>query len=382
MSSDERSAEHNLASEDVGGSQSRNGFLYQDLCAVRFGIAAINTGNWVEIHCESHGDIRLTGKVAARLIQVKYRSAASKHWSCADLCRSEREGLNSVDDSLLGKLLAQDPLFLNCDFRLVTNEGVSEELRPFHYRWGWSEAKAPANCSGAQDLSRRLSDWTHKCKRTTDDHILAFAVEQHSGDATDLEASIAAELSIVLRTLGIELLMDQLFVTLRTIYFLVHRAAATDKRATPRSGTITLTEFVQQIRDRASDASENTMRLAAVVPGDELRAQLSAAEVGTATISYGIECRRQFMAFWMKNRGTAAGAAIELVIDRVAEIATARLVATLEGGARGQALVDAIIEDIDDYVLAVPVNQRPESPQIAHGVFFYLLTRGRIELAA
>src|SRR5437899_1064340 len=95
--------------EDQSGRRSRSGYRYQDLCALRYCVAAATDGSWEEVWCESHDDVVLVKQSGEgqrhRFVQVKYQSNAGSHWSASRLC-SVPHGKNSIDQSILCKLFS------------------------------------------------------------------------------------------------------------------------------------------------------------------------------------------------------------------------------------------------------------------------------------
>src|SRR5215216_1610082 len=159
-----------------GGRRSRRGYWYQDLCALRYCIRIATDGSWEEVWCESHDDIMLVKRENQgdryRFVQVKFEDAAAQHWSCAQLWGFERVKKSpSIQDSIVVKLFESDHHQGESDFRLVVNEGVSDELRPFYYKWNSREPTIDLTCKGAVILLERLREWTPSSGRTVADFI-------------------------------------------------------------------------------------------------------------------------------------------------------------------------------------------------------------------
>jgi hypothetical protein len=125
---------HNLKPIEVGGTISRDGFIYQDHVVVSLLLEMLDNNNLEEVWCETHDDITLIwrGDIGQEVefVQVKNLSLKS-FWSTAKLCQREKTNINKegTGSSLLEKSFAHDRCDEPCKFRIVTSLPANQSLK-------------------------------------------------------------------------------------------------------------------------------------------------------------------------------------------------------------------------------------------------------------
>jgi hypothetical protein len=126
---DSRPTIFDLPPQEVGGIVSRVGFAFQDHVATSLCLEMLTEEKLAAVWCEAEDDVVLIwlhgGSVQVEFIQVK--GGEPQPWTIAAL--TSRSG-GKVGTSIVEHSLAHDRCREECRFRIVTNRGLSKELRP------------------------------------------------------------------------------------------------------------------------------------------------------------------------------------------------------------------------------------------------------------
>lgn len=373
-----------VAASDDSGRMSRGGYYYQDLCALRYCINIAHTGIWEEVWCESHDDIVLYRKDETaeeyRFIQVKYRYDATQHWSFALLCSCLRS--ETIRDSIIGKIFSKDVYAGKCDFRLVTNEGVMSELRPFLYHWGWLEPSIDITCPEAERLIELLASrgWSSPNAKPTANFVERFAVEQHSATADDLEAVIIRELDRVLRPAVDGLLQDELETVFQILYAIVFRAATISVNRPGNPERILRSQFRNAAISQATIVSQRISDAADTEPATTIRAELES--VGAySLVDSAIELRQSFYRDWRRSAGSARGEALNSALMDIQAICSAATLASLiDPSQAGTALLMTILNQVETQYQQLDWQASGLSLGTVNGMVYFQIGRGRLRL--
>jgi hypothetical protein len=121
---------HAIPLATTGAIPAREGFNLQDHVAASYCIRMISDSQIKEVWSEVQDDVTLIWQAGAseevEYVQVK-GSELDQLWSLALLCQQESGGHGT---SIFERSLSRDSCSESCRFRIVTAEGVKEELRP------------------------------------------------------------------------------------------------------------------------------------------------------------------------------------------------------------------------------------------------------------
>ena len=370
--------------DDHSGRRSRSGYRYQDLCALRYCVSVATDGDWEEVWCESHDDIVLmkqTGLVERhRFVQVKYQANAGSHWSAAQLCRTPH-GKPSVEHSVLCKLFSRDQFHGQSDFRLAVNEGVVDDLKPFHYLWGHEEPAVDLTCRAALDLILRLAPWVPLHGRTREEFVARFAIERHPAEVDDMEARIREELDRLLRSADIALLADELGYVFQDLYQVVYRAASDDWRRKGSSEKIQAEAFRELALARARSVSQQSDTVASGTPAVTLRARLQALGATNAIIQSAIAQRREWVFVERRNRGSSFWNVLHEASGDVRAICVEESVVALETTMPiGPGLLGKVLARVRERHVEGDYAARGVSLGLMQGMCFFLIERGHLSV--
>jgi hypothetical protein len=367
---------------DLSGRQARRGFRYQDLCALRYCVAAALDGRWDEVHHDYEDDVVLLGSGVngrrIRYVQVKHQEDAPRHWTCARLVAHGRS--ETVAASILGKLFERDDGLAERDFRLAVNEGVDEDLAPMHYRWGQGEPSPELTCSGAVKLLTALRGWTSPTGAQADQYVGDFLVEQHSNEIADMSARVHAELARLLRTHGAgDLLDDEVDEVLDALFLLVYRAASDDEKRPDHPEAIAVAEF----RDRAikeANGRRGRTNAAAISPVETLSGILQEAGQSSLEIRRALELRRDYHRRWMQLRGTRDGDTLDAALEDVqAVLADSTLEFHRATPVDIQELLARLLEGVNARHREERYGDLGVTLELMVGMLYFAIGRGRIE---
>jgi hypothetical protein len=371
---------------DLSGRRSRGGYRYQDLCALRYCIKIARESSWEEVWCESHDDIvlyrREPGRDRYRFIQVKFKFSAPQHWSCAQLSPVETRGSQeSLTDCILVKLFEQDRFEGDSDFRLAVNEGVSDELQPFSYRWNRDEPSIDLTWPGAESLLTRLRNWKPSSGKSIADYVQRLAIERHAADDDDMEAALMMELGDLLHDRGSVPLLDELAATLRELYGLVYRAATADLDRPGHPERITRDTFLKAAMESAHLANGRTNQAARSLQSGLIEKELAAIGLTEIFVKNAVELRRAYYSTWRQNAGTEVGNVLNEALRDVQAICGTEMVrATEDQEKTGRPLLQVILDRLDAHHDNSDLGQRGVSLGLLHGMFYFLLARGSVRL--
>lgn len=303
---------------DHSGRISRRGYQYQDLCALRYCIDMVGTGRWHEVWCESHDDFVLVVHEEEgdryRLAQVKYRSNAGTHWGVASLVPLKK-GTNTPneDESVLIKLFAGDQHPQKTEFRLLFNEGVQPELRPFAYRWKQAEPEIDIASEQVSVILRRLAGWSPSNGRDVVSLVANLGIESHASTVEEMEAALILELNGLLTLKGIHSLTSEIENLLWVLYRLVYKAAGSDPNAPGSDEKITRKMFEDQVQEHIGKlmAISEQATDPGKKPGDVLTAELEDLGLSGDYITEATHTRQQFFLRWRRRPSTAQRAATD-----------------------------------------------------------------------
>lgn len=366
-----------------GGRRSRGGYRYQDLCALRFGIAAASDGTWHEIRCESHDDvvlIRRTGESVThrRFVQVKFQANAGSHWSIPRLCRGDAAGA-SVDHSIVCKLFDNHSPSGDVDFRLAVNEGVVDLLRPFQYVWGSPEPVIDLTCPAARDFLRRLEGWTPASGHPVEYYIARFAIERHSADVDDLEARIRDELTRLLSSETIRLLSDELWFVFNHLYLLFYRAASDEWRRSGSTERISPDLVRSEAVGHARRVMGGTDELASAPQPEKLRTTLQGFDLPEVVIAEALTQRNKYVAAERRARGSLLVRAIESAFDEVRAICMEESIKSLEERAAFDGVtLSSVVSRVATAHASGAYASQGVSLSVMQGMLFFLIGRGHL----
>lgn len=365
---------------EQGGRISRNGYQYQDLCALRYSIRAAEGGIWQEVWCESHDDIVLYAARDSnehhRFVQVKYRTEPGYHWTPARL--AEHPTGKTIEASVLCKLFCKDIFAGVSDFRLATNVDGSADLISLTYRWRRHEKTADNSSAEAQGLVQRLEAWEPVNGKTTVDHVTRFAIERHAADPDDMEAAVGRELAVFLADNACALLPDELENVFRFLYLEVYRAASADlnqeghpERVVGRTFREVALREGDRVRQR-TDTSANTP------PSETLRQQLTAIGADQGVIRNAIDLRQRFFTEWRSTKGTELGHRIDAALADIQALCAHE---SLRLRRDGTTLLADVLAAATHLHGQSDLQQRGLSLGIIHGMCYFIIGRGGLVLA-
>lgn len=314
-------AEEETYPSNDAGVKARRGFRYQDLCALRYGIHSSTAGLWSEVHCENDEDITLVRVendvvVRIRYVQVKYKEDAASHWTCYAICRSKTPKLGK-ESSVLAKLFNKPVSTAEYDFRLATNEGVSDELSSSRYRWTQVEPSSNILSQASDAIKRSIGDWTHPEGVDIDQLISKFAIEKHCDTIEDFVCILHVELSAMLKANGVELLQDELSEVFTLLHHKVQYAAEADRKVDRYVYKISVDDLRRKAVEDARRRIEFSSAGAESKPLTAITDQLYSAGLSASVVENCKQAYTQYNAFYRRHRGTAVGEGVDTLRDRV-----------------------------------------------------------------
>jgi hypothetical protein len=364
---------------DESGRRSRGGYFYQDLCALRYCVSAAASGRWQEVWCESHDDIVLFTDDAHggrfRYAQVKFEFSADQHWSCARLCQCEAK--KTIADSVVCKLFGNDRFAGRCDFRLLTNEGTNADLKPFHYRWGEKEPTVDPSCDGAKTLLERLVDWTPPGTTPKEEYVRRFGIEQHAGDANEMEALVRGELGDLASGAAKPLFPDEIDALFRHVYVEVHRAATRSLARTDDPERIVAEEFRRSVLAQAQAIAARTQDVSNESPSEALSTYLRAAGLPETAITTAAAQRWTFRREQRASAGSERGELLDAVLSDVqAHCLAMTLDAVLDPGLTPGHVLQRVLARCGELHAQRKLDDHGVGIALVHGMCYFAIGRG------
>lgn len=360
------------------GRIARRGFRYQDLCALRYCIAAAHLGPWTEVYHEYGDDVMLVaeaeGRRRVRFVQVKHEEEARSHWSVARLTRADRPG-GAVGDSIVGRLFGRDQGDANTEFRLAINEGVDTDLQPLHYRWTQMEPSVDLSWPGAVKLLQALREWSPPQPRGIDFYVAAFLLEQHSNEIADMDARVHSELAAMLRDRDLRLLEDEIAEVLDSLFVIVYRSGSDDEKRPGESARIVVDEFLRRALHEAEVRRIRTEMIAAN-PHANLRLQLERAGLEADEAERAMALRQAYYTTWIRVRGTREGEDLDGLLAEVQALTAAvSREAEIEGANEADTLARQLSE-LRRLYNGEGGNRPSRTAELIQGMFYFVLSRG------
>jgi hypothetical protein len=348
---------------EQGGPIARQGFDFQDHVGVNLCIAMLCDEHMMSICFETHDDLVVhwnDGMV--EFIQVKSDSPNSL-LSVAWLCK---KGTKSV----LARSLAREACKENCCFRIVTKQGISQELEPLKTP---REKRTESSIQSAiAALGVRIAGKLKSTKSPKGSGVESWVERtlwevQYSEDA--LIAKSCGSLDNALEELGYPLLVadrngvyEELLKLARSTSIIIYQGDLTEKVRTK-----------QQIIDLVVTAAQNAKNGQRGTIG--LREKLNAAGLMTEG-DYAANCRRTYLRKWWKADyirrapfDDLAQAVRHRLHDLFSSLQSRAL--TLDGPSFYKMCVDAV----DEVASALPTKTEPDLKILARGCMFEITNR-------
>lgn len=373
---------------DPSGRYARLGYRFQDLCALRHGIAALSSNEWHEVICENAEDVVLRRKTGSevfhRFMQVKFKVKGHKHWSVADLLQYEKIKNQTRSDSILGKLFANfDTWGPNCDFRLVTNEGTNEELDPFVTHFGEIEPPIDFNCKQFKSvLQKATKEPLNNCSMI-DACVRSFRVEIHAGSVDAISAMIQREISELLKSEDTRLMTDEVEAVFLRLYLIFHLQASSSPKSVSAQRAITMSELMLKLREESLLRKQET-KSGSEEPTKQLRNVLSSIGFDQAAIKEAEQHRFFISTEYRRNpTGTNKRNDLDYLREEIRAIAAARrLHFGFESLTRERAneYLQQVVDEARNYY-AMPTHRfHGVEFRAILGTVYYLVAKGTIRL--
>ena len=240
---------HELPLSEIGGTDARRGFDYQDDVAAAFCLEMLASSGVLQVQCETYDDITLiwqndsTEKV--EFVQVK-KIDLDQFWTIAKLCEKEK----GDGSSILEKSLKREGCAEECIFRIVTDVDVKKELDILTYhkddqRRDISSIDFKELCDA---VSKKIGDF--KSPKGNDCiHWLHNTYWDVRGSRNALRnANLLLLQELINRQMGEYLAPDQADKIYNKLLRKVHEAASPEKKANPNEKIINKDELNRKIK--------------------------------------------------------------------------------------------------------------------------------------
>ena len=286
-----------------------------------------------------------------------------------------------ADESVLIKLFSGDQHPQRTEFRLVVNEGVQPELRPFAYRWKQAEPEIDLGSEQVGVLLRRLAGWSPSNGRDTASLVANLGIGSHASTVEEMEASLIIELNGLLITKGIHSLTSEIENLLWDLYRLVYRAAGSDPKAPGSLEKIARGPFEDQIQEyvsklmevseQATDPDKN--------PGDVLSEELVGLGLSSSYIAEAKLTRQQSFLRWRRRPSKAQRTVTgEAMREIRASYLMEKGVGLADSGDSPAKLFSRVLRRVSDMADTAKYQQHGVTLEDLMGMLFYMVARRQL----